>query len=100
MGHHYRITVQALNQEGVLDPNKESLMFVTANHDDILLIVERLRKGLPFDSDTVASFGVGLKLFTEVLLQHKDDPLFAELKPAIGEFMKKLKQTMKQHDSL
>jgi hypothetical protein len=69
-----------------------TLSFEAANHDDILGIVERMRARLPFDGDTVASLGIGLKLFSEVALMQRDDPMFALIRPALGEFVRGLKQ--------
>jgi len=54
--------------------------------------VERMQTRLPFDSDTVASLGVGLKLFSEVALMQRNDPMFAVIRPALGEFVRGLKQ--------
>lgn len=34
---------------------------------------------------------LGLKLFSEVMLKNRKDPLFEEITPAFGAFMKKLK---------
>jgi len=39
----------------------ESLSFDADNHDDILVIVNRLQEMLPFDGNTAASIGFGLK---------------------------------------
>lgn len=94
--HHYRVSVEALATFDQVDTNTEPLVFNTSNHDDILHIVKMIRSGMAWDDNTCASFAVGLKLFTEVMLQHKDDPLFLELKPAILEFMKKLKGSLKE----
>lgn len=96
MKHHYRITVEALNNEGQPAVDQQPLVFTAQNHDDILSIVQRLRNGLDFDENTSASFAVGLKLFTEVLLLNKEHPLFSELKPEMVTFMKKLKQSVKE----
>ena len=41
------------------------------------------------------SFAVGLKLFSEVMLEHRDHPLFQEFLPQFGQFMKNLKQQVK-----
>jgi hypothetical protein len=34
-------------------------------------------------SHEVAELAVGLKLFSEVMLRHRQDPLFAEMKPPL-----------------
>ncbi|MCD9853638.1 DUF3861 domain-containing protein [Epilithonimonas sp. JDS] len=62
------------------------------NHDDIFNIIEVIKSKKIFDDEnTVTEFALGLKLFTEVMLKNKQHPLFKELRPAIMEFMKKLK---------
>jgi hypothetical protein len=90
--YRYKITVEALTgAKGELVTGR-ALSFEAANHDDILGIVERMQARLPFDGSTVASLGVGLKLFSEVTLVHRSDPMFAMIQPALGEFVRGLKQ--------
>ena len=62
------------------------------NHDDLFNIFEVVKSKQIFeDENTATEFALGLKLFTEVMLKNKQHPLFEELRPAIMEFMKKLK---------
>lgn len=69
-----------------------TLSFDFSNHDDLFQIFERIKAKQLFDDEQAAhEFALGLKLFTEVMITHKDHPLFEEIKPAIGQFMKKLK---------
>jgi hypothetical protein len=89
----YRVTVEKLSDAKGDPVHGECLSFYTANHDDILAIVERMQAKLPMDAGTAASLGVGLKLFSEVALIRKDDPMFAEIRPAVRDFMMKLKGT-------
>ena len=89
--YRYRITVEALTGAKGEPVEGRALTFEAANHDDILGIVERMRAGLPFDGDTIASLGVGLKLFSEVALMHRNDPMFADIRPALREFVRGLK---------
>lgn len=97
--YKFRISVQALDERDQPQVDEQALQFVAGNHDNILEIARRLRQGLHFDEQTSDAFAVGLKLFTEVLLQNKDDPLFTELKPAVTAFMKKLKATIRERQS-
>jgi hypothetical protein len=90
--YRYRITVEKLSGAKGEPVSGESLSFETANHDDILAIVERMRSRLPLDGDTAASLAVGLKLFSEVALVHRENPLFANIRPALGQFIRELKQ--------
>ena len=97
--HHYRITVEHLSDPHGNAPNPPaSLQFDAANHDELLGIIERIRAREEFDADTSASFALGLKLLGEVMLTHRDHPLFTELGPAFGQFMKRLKGRQPQTD--
>ena len=70
----------------------KNLSFEFDNHDDLFHIFEVIKSKKIFEDDhTAQEFALGLKLFTEVMLKNKQHPLFEELRPAILEFMKKLK---------
>jgi uncharacterized protein DUF3861 len=90
--YRYKITVEALTGAKGEPVEAKALCFEAANHDDILAIVEQMRAKLPFDEDTSASLGVGLKLFSEVTLTQRNDPMFMAIRPALSEFVRKLKQ--------
>ncbi len=62
------------------------------NHDDIFRIMELLKaKKLFADEQQVEAFAIGLKLFSGVMMQHRDSELFRELMPGFKAFMKNLK---------
>ena len=87
----YQIDLKELSlkdgSEGV-----KGLSFDFENHDDLFEIFDLIKaKNLFEDEKTALEFSLGLKLFTEVLITQKSHPLFEELRPAISEFMKKLK---------
>lgn len=93
--HHYRITVEA---GAPVSPSATDaaarLEFSFACHDDVLALVERIRQRGDFDESdagTSAAFTVGLKLLGEVMLKHRNHPLFEELGPQFGQFMKRIK---------
>ncbi len=90
--YRYKITVETLTGAKGVPTEGRSLTFEAANHDDILEIVERMRARLPFDEDTIASLGVGLKLFSGVTLMQRNDPMFAMIQPALSEFTRGLKR--------
>jgi hypothetical protein len=90
-GYRYRITVEPLEGPKGERIEQSSLVFEAVNHDEILGLVERRRQRGEFDRDTSASLMIGLKLFSEVMLQNKDKPLFSPLMPHFREFMKRLK---------
>jgi hypothetical protein len=86
-----RITVEptaAPREDAVLPP---PLSFEAANHDDIVAIVQRVRANAGLEPDDAASVAIGLKLLGEVVLKQKDNALFDPLRPAIREFVGRLK---------
>ncbi|MDT3251608.1 DUF3861 domain-containing protein [Serratia sp. root2] len=93
-GHRFRITVEALNDRKGDPVDKAPLSFEVENHDDILGIVERIkaREDLNFGEDKSAAFAVGLKLFSEVMIENRKHPVFAPLREAFKEFMMGLKK--------
>jgi hypothetical protein len=95
----YKIRIdEVLLKDGTA--GQKSLEFEFENHDDIFGIIQRMQKVDIFgDGAQAVEFAIGLKLFSEVLLNHKDNPLFEELKPAFQVFMKKLKGNSKQDRS-
>ncbi len=85
MPHSYTITVTP-HAEG-----PAPISFDITNHDEILSIVAKITERAIVPAAEAAEFAVGLKMFTEVMLRHRKTPLFAELMPHIGAFMKRLK---------
>ncbi len=95
--HQYHVSVQHLaDAKGQPSNYSENIEFNVGNHDDIFEIVERLKKAEFFDDETTKSFAVGLKLFLEVMIIHRDHILFKDFEPAVKQFMKNLKQNIKK----
>lgn len=90
--HQYRLTLEYLSDAQGNVPDTPPVQFVFANHDNLFAIMERLSERDDFTPETAREFGLGLKLFSEVMLTDRDNPLFAELRPQFVEFMKKLKK--------
>lgn len=62
------------------------------NHDEIFSIIEIIKNKNIFDDESeAAQFALGLKLFSEIKLKHRKNPLFEELNEVFPVFMKKLK---------
>ena len=90
--HKYRVTLEHIGEGEEQTPrHAEPMQFEVTNHDDIFFIVPWMQERTKFDETTAKAFAVGLKLFGEVLLKNKHDPLFSEFYPEFIEFMKKLK---------
>lgn len=91
-GHRYRLTLEYLEDAKGQPEERPPLQFETKNHDDLYAIVERVKaKGLFEDADDATAFAIGLKLFREVMLQHRKLELFRELDPHFSSFMKAFK---------
>jgi hypothetical protein len=76
---------------GETQPAKE-LGIEFDNHDEIFDIIERIKAKNVFDTESEATqFALGLKLFSEIKLKHRKNPLFEELNEVFPLFMKKLK---------
>ncbi len=90
--HHYRLRLEHLAPAAPDQPTHPPLELEFDNHDDILQIADRLEARQLFTTPGQATeFAIGLKLFGEVMLKNREHPLFTELRPAFGEFMKRLK---------
>ena len=91
--YRYHVTVEMTHdQKGEPVPDDtRSLHFEAANHDDLLEIAQRIRRTQYFDAKTAASLAIGFKLFSEVMLQHRNDPLFEGLREPVMEFVQRLK---------
>lgn len=90
--HRYRVTLEHLADKEGGAVSREPLRFEVGNHDDIFSIVERLRRRSDFDENDAAAFGVGLKLFSEVMLENRENSLFSSFIPHFSQFMKDLKK--------
>ena len=90
--HRYRVTLEHLaDAQGAPSSYEAPLIFEVSNHDDIFQIVQRMLALDDFDDSSAKSLAVGLKLFSEVMLEHKDHPLFSSFQPQFSQFMKELK---------
>ncbi|MEE1899744.1 DUF3861 domain-containing protein [Flavobacterium rakeshii] len=91
--NHYKVTLEHThNPKG--DELQEAVSVEFDNHDNIFNIIKILQEKNLFSSDSeTAEFAIGLKMFGEVMLRNRENPLFSELSPAFKEFMMKLKST-------
>ena len=90
--HTYRITVEHLADAKGQPASAPPLVFGARNHDDLLAIVARARSGSRLGDDDSAAMVLGLKLLGEIVLEHRDESPFSELRPALGVFIKALKE--------
>ena len=88
----YRLQLEYISSAKQEAQLPEAISVEFENHDDIFHIIDVLKEKNPFDDkEKAVEFAIGLKMFSEVMLEHRKNPLFEELFPAFGNFMKKLK---------
>lgn len=86
MRKKFNVSVEAVDHAGM-----PPLTFTVEDHDDLLATVERVRSMNIVPEQEVSAFAIGLKLLAGVVIQHRDEPLFAELSSALPTFIKRLK---------
>lgn len=89
--NNYKITIEKIVYEN--KDSAEKLTFEAESHDDIFKIIEMLKQTPEFDNNDAAALGVGLKLFSGVMMKNKENPLFQNLLPHFKDFMMELKKT-------
>ncbi len=90
--YSYRVTVESKGETvGSAFAKSRSMQFRTENHDDLIEIVEAVRAKEILDGDRSASLAIGLKLFSEIVLEKRRDPLFEPLLEPIQSFIRQLK---------
>ncbi|MBY6186670.1 DUF3861 domain-containing protein [Marinobacter hydrocarbonoclasticus] len=92
-GHLYKFTVEHLEDAKGNAVEQAPLQFEIRNHDDLFSIIDKLDAKMALDKDDTKAFAVGLKLFGEVMMKHRDVELFRAFKPQFAQFMKQLKQS-------
>ena len=90
----YLYTIQV---DKVEDPQGNLLMepplrFSVRNHDDLFNIVARMKARNAFSEEESTALAIGIKLFGEVMLNHKDNALFTPIRESFAAFMQGLKQ--------
>lgn len=70
----------------------KTIEFEFTNHDNIMALIERAKENNRFENEADnLEFIVGLKLFSEVMMRNRRNPLFEDFAPAFKSFMMKLK---------
>ena len=87
--YQYRITLESTTLSQT--PQGSTTQFQVQNHDDLSKIVQAVRSKGILDADKSAALAVGLKLFSEIILEKRSDPLFEPLWEPIRAFTKRLK---------
>ena len=90
--HQFRITLEHTADKDGTPVLTAPLTFDAPNHDNIFDIIGLMQEREGFTPEMAQRFAVGLKLMGEVMLENKEHPLFAELKPHFMEIMKAVKR--------
>lgn len=93
--HQYRVTLEYIADPDGNRQQKDPLVFEAKCHDEILGIVDLARKRELLDVPSTTALIVGQKLFGEVVLEYRKDPLFAEFWPHFLAFMQSFKNKVK-----
>lgn len=94
--HQYRITLEYLGGKHAGPELHAPLHFEVGNHDDLFDIIQSVRDAQLYDPDTAAALALGMKLFSEVMLKHRTDPMFAPMQAAYREYIGVFKQRVKE----
>ncbi|MFJ5452706.1 DUF3861 domain-containing protein [Pectobacterium jejuense] len=86
MGNVYQITVEEKADQ------PRTLSFECSIHDDLFKILEKVDGKMDMTPEQTQAFIVGLKLFSEVMMQNRKHPLFKEFAAPFREFMLNLKK--------
>ncbi|WP_406640638.1 DUF3861 domain-containing protein [Pectobacterium brasiliense] len=86
MGNVYQITVEEKVEQ------QRTLSFECSIHDDVFKILEKVDGKMDMTPEQTQAFIVGLKLFSEVMMQNRKHPLFKEFAAPFREFMLNLKK--------
>jgi len=92
VSYQYRITIESMSGDPNTQDPKKSLSFEVNNHDDILVIAERIQKLNWLNASDAYSTVIGLKLLAEVTLKYRKDPLFNAIAAPLRDFIQGLKK--------
>lgn len=70
------------------------MVFTAENHDDLFEIIEKVQAAGFFDRDTSAAPTLGIKLFSEVMLKNREDPMFEPMLSAYRDYIQVFKQRL------
>lgn len=89
--HQYKVILEHLADFEGNKVEAKKIEFSAPNHDNIFEIIEKMQQREGFTEEMAQRFVVGLKLFSEVMLENRKNPLFEQLTPHFREMMKVIK---------
>ena len=92
----YKVQFQEVQLKDSSTP-ENAFAFEFENHDNIFEIISKIQQSnILGGKELEMQLILGIKLFGDVMLRHKGNPLFESLQPAFIEFMKGLKAKTQQ----
>ena len=99
--HQYEFKITHLcDKDGHPSEYTKPLVFNTGNHDDLFSILALMKNRNDLSPAHATALTVGLKLFSEVMLENRGHPLFQDFQPHFLTFMKLLKSSGKAQASM
>lgn len=89
--HQYKVILEHLVDHENNAVEQKKIEFLAPNHDDIFSLIDKIKQREGFDEQMAQRFVLGLKLFSEVMMENRKNPLFEQLAPHFREMMKVLK---------
>lgn len=87
----YQLTLEEIEKKDQ-SIAEQSISLTIENHDDLFKILAFAESANFFEnSKDNTEFFIGLKLFSEVMLRNKNNPIFENFLPAFMELMKTIK---------
>ncbi|HUG59849.1 MAG TPA: DUF3861 domain-containing protein [Candidimonas sp.] len=92
--HQHRITLEYLGGKHAGPELHQPLVFTAENHDDLFEIIDKVQAAGFFDRETSAALALGMKLFSEVMLKNRKDPMFEPILAAYRDYIQVFKQRL------
>ena len=90
--HQYRITVDYLADSDGSPIEAPPLVFEAPNHDNLFELLEKVKQMHPdISGQDLSRFLIGLKLFSEVCLENRDNAFFSQFSPYVKDIMMTVK---------
>jgi hypothetical protein len=90
-GHRYRISVEHLSTPQGEPVSAQPLIFEITSQDELFNTVEKMKARNDIAQEEAAPLALGLRLFTDVALMHRREPLFEGVMEVVGAFIGRLK---------
>ncbi len=91
--HTYKVTCEYIVDAEGNTPHIAPMAFEATLHENIFEIIQKLQEKEKVPAEDAAAFGLGLKLFGEVIRKNQDNALCAALRPHLTEIMKEIKKS-------